>query len=237
MAYVSFIDDNSFKSIVNGMLAVGRTAQAKTKKDFSRNVVDPFAIVFEMACFGMEFDDWYKAELARQSQKSLSNHLGTFHQKMLGAVDGWLDLGVGNIVDLENSKNKIIAEVKNKHNTLKASDQINLYKDLVSLVMPNGQKYKGYTSYYVVVNPEKPKSYDRPFTPSDRTTSTRAPVNELVRQIDGASFYRLVTGEKDALKMVFEALPKVIKDCDPALTMSTVAGAMAYFTAAHQAQV
>jgi hypothetical protein len=38
------------------------------------------------------------------------------------------------------------------------------------------------------------------------------PTNKLIRQIDGASFYELVTGRPNALKELFDTLPDVIAD-------------------------
>ena len=79
--------------------------------------------------------------------------------------------------------------------------------------MPKTSVYKDYSAYYVEIIPKKSKRYDECFTPSDRQTGTACSANELIRQIDGMSFYELVTGEKDALLQVFDALPKVIRDC------------------------
>ncbi len=35
----------------------------------------------------------------------------------------------------------------------------------------------------------------------------------MIREIDGSSFYHLVTGEKDALFDLYKILPQVIYDC------------------------
>ena len=234
MAYVQFLDDKKFESIVCDILKNGQAAKATATKKFSLNVIDPFAILFEMASFNVDFDTWYLSEVARQSQKTLVNHIGTFHQRILGSVDGWNDLGVGKMIDLCNPTKRIIAEVKNKHNTLKGSNQVDLYSELADLVMPNGQAYKGYTSYYVEVIPKKPNRYNHPFTPSDKKTSTKCPSNELIRQIDGASFYALVTGHDNALEEIFNALPFVIKKCDPKISLQTAQRAAQYFKAAYQ---
>jgi len=139
MTYVPFLQDKTFESIVCDILKNGQAAKATATKKFNRNVIDPFAILFEMASFDVDFETWHVSEVARQSQKTLVNHIGTFHQRILGSMDGWEDLGVGNMVDLCNSRQKIIAEVKNKHNTLKGSNQVDLYNELADLVMPNGQ--------------------------------------------------------------------------------------------------
>ena len=199
MSYVPFLDDEIFIGIVNEVFIKGVDAKSKSIKGFNRNVIDPFAALFEIACLHGEFDSWFVSEASRQAQKSLANHVGAFHQKILGSVIGWKDLGTGEMVDVENQERKVIAEIKNKYNTLKGSNQVDLYEELESYVMRNGQKYKGYTAYYVEIIPKKPVRYDVPFTPSDKKTSSKCASNELIRRIDGASFYSLVTGHENAL--------------------------------------
>jgi hypothetical protein len=233
MAYVDFVDDVTFKSLVSGLLKLGQDAKKKAINEFNRNTIDPFSILWEMSSFSSSFDEWYQSEISRQAQKTLANHIGMFHQSFLGCVSDWEDLGVGKMVDLVNHKLKIIAEVKNKHNTVTGAKQVDVYRELESLVMPNGQTYKGYTAYYVEIVPKKPERYNKPFTPSDKKTSTKCSANEKIRRIDGASFYTLVTGVDDALNQVFKAIPKVIKDVNIDSLNSNFDGASEYFTKAY----
>ena len=232
MAYVTFVSDERFEAIVKDVLNKGIEAKKKTAAKFGKNVIDPFAAIFEMGAFNLDFDQWKKSEVERQTQKTLSNQMGVFHQKFLGSVTGWTDLGVGKGIDLLNTDKKIIAEIKNKHNTLKGSDQVGLYDELTKLVMPNGQQYKDYTAYYVYIVPKRAGRVNKVFTPSDKKTSTRCSPNDLIRQIDGDSFYALVTGVDDALEQVFLALPKVIKACMPSLLMTDVDNTEEYFKVA-----
>jgi hypothetical protein len=162
-----------------------------------------------MAGFELDYNTWLESELTRQSQKTLQNQIGEFHQILLGGVKGWDDLGRGSIVDLISKKNKIIAEVKNKYNTVKGSDQSGLYTSLKNEVMPKSSKFRGYTAYYVMIIPKKPVRFNELFTPSDKGTGTRLAENEKIRRIDGASFYHLVTGRQNALHELFQCLPDV----------------------------
>ena len=84
MPYVSFIDDTRFKSLVTNTLARGHEAKNKAISKFNSNVIDPFSILWEMSSFDSNFDTWYVSELSRQAQKTLSNHIGMFHQNFLG---------------------------------------------------------------------------------------------------------------------------------------------------------
>ena len=172
-------------------------------------------------------------EISRQAQKTLSNHVGMFHQKFLGSMSGWQDLEVGKMVDLVNHDKKIIAEIKNKHNTVTGAKLVDVYKALESFVMSNGHIYKDYTAYYVEIVPKKPKRTDDMFVPSDNKTSTNCPSNEKIRKMDGASFYALVTGVEDALEQVFKALPKVIKDLYPQFNDISAENAYQYYQKAY----
>lgn len=216
MAYLPYITDAKLKTIVQSVVDSGAAAMAHA--DLNRNVIDPFAVLFEMAAFGLSEADWEKNERTRQAQKTLVNQLGNLHQSILGAVAGWEDLGVGSNAgcDLVNHERRIVAEIKNKHNTVKKSDEIGLYQSLHDLVMNKNSRYHGYSAYYVRIVPAKPTPYDLPFTPPDRSTGAQAPSNARIRVMDGASFYALVTGHQDALQQLHRVLPQVLADCYPA---------------------
>ncbi len=233
MSYVSFIKDERFKEIVSELLAIGDNAKIKANKEFDRNVIDPFSMIIEMASFDMNFDDWVKSEKSRQVQKSLNADIGLLHQKILGSIKGWTDLKTGNVIDLVNTDLKIIAEIKNKHNTVKGSDKVGIYKELESLIMPKTSIYKDYKAYYVEIIPSSAKGYEKPFTPSDKKTGSKCDINPNIIQIDGLRFYKLVTGIDDALEKIFNALPAVIKDCRKSASMDGVEEAIKFFKSAY----
>lgn len=217
MPYLSFISDENLEKEVATILSTAAAALVKANTEFESNVIDPFSIAFEMAGFDIQdVITWEAREKSRQSQKTLCNAFGNFHQNILGHVPGWVNLGIGKSVDLECPDRKIIAEVKNKYNTVTGGKLTDLYVHLDGLVMPIVSKYKNFTSYYVETIPRpkknRPQNYDTPFIPSDKATETRKPSNELIRQIDGQSFYALVTGVPDALEQLYDALPTVISN-------------------------
>ena len=181
--------------------------------EFGKNVIDPFAALFEMSGFEIDYDTWLKSETTRQAQKTLQNHIGDFHQNILGYSKGWTNMKVGNVIDLVSENNKAIAEIKNKYNTISGGKLSDLYYSLDKLVSPKSSIYKGYTAYYVAVIPKKGERFNKPFTPSDKDKGEKCPVNEHIREIDGASFYSLVTGSESALEDLFDVLPEVIMVC------------------------
>ncbi|HRJ51901.1 MAG TPA: Eco47II family restriction endonuclease [Candidatus Thiothrix moscowensis] len=213
MPILSFISDEVLTNAVKNLLDVAVDARKKADKGFNRNVIDPFAVLFEMSGFQVDEQAWLVGEKNRQAQKTLQNHVGTFHQTIIGNISGWEDLGTGGVVDVVCPDRKIIAEIKNKHNTVKGSDKVKVYDLMERSVMTKGHQYKGFTGYYVEVIPKSTARYDKPFTPPDNQTGQPRAANELIRQIDGYKFYALATGVPDALGQLFAALPDVIENC------------------------
>ncbi|WP_045402070.1 Eco47II family restriction endonuclease [Vibrio campbellii] len=237
MALLEFISDEEL--LLEVSLLVEKTIEKRKQAElhFTKNVIDPFCSLFEAPGFPTH-DAWKQSELMRQTQKTIQNHVGTFHQKVLGHVDGWKDLGTGSVVDLVNEELRIIAEVKNKYSTVTGGDLSNKYYSLEGLISPKHSKFKGYTSYFVQIIPKKAIRYNEPFTPSDKEKGEACTPNELIRVIDGASFYELVTGRKDALKELHEVLPHVIEKAyknldDDRFTFDDVASYAKYFELAY----
>jgi hypothetical protein len=166
-----------------------------------------------MSGFEIDYTTWLKSETSRQAQKSLQNHIGDFHQNILGYSKGWKNMKVGNVIDLVSDENKMIAEIKNKYNTISGGKLSDLYYSLEKLISPKSSIYKGYTAYYVSVIPKKRERYNKPFSPSDKDKGEKCPQNDLIREIDGASFYCLATGYENALADLFDILPDVINCC------------------------
>lgn len=213
MSQLSFITDEALTIAVKHLLDIAAKARTNADKAFSRNVIDPFAVLFEMSGFKIDQASWLASEKNRQAQKTLQNHVGMLHQSLLGMMVGWQNLGVGGVVDVASETRKIIAEVKNKHNTVKGSDKVKVYDQMETLVMTKGHQYKDYTSYYVEIIPKSAVRYDKPFTPSDSAKGQARRANPLIRQIDGYSFYALATGVPNALEQLFLVLPDVIESC------------------------
>lgn len=205
-----FITDDDLYAHVKKVIDLAKGALLDESTKFYSNSVDPFSALFDALWQGISLDEWIKQEKSRQNQKTLQNALGNFHQEILGSFIGWKSLGTGQVFDIVSQKQKIIAEVKNKYNTTKGNHKVAIYDDLkTSLKLSD---YAGYTAYYVEVVPRGKAVYNKVFTPSDNRTHKRRPKNEKIRIIDGKSFYSLASGDSEALKKLYSALPKVICD-------------------------
>lgn len=180
------------------------------KKDIHENILDPFSSMIEASINELNFEGWIKAEKTRQHQKTLQNTIGNLHQKLLANIEGVDDLGVGEILDIVCHDKKIIAEIKNKHNTTKGNHKKEIYDDIASLLKT--EKYKGYTGFYVEIIPSKPVLFNVSFTPPDNVTKTNKPRRKDIRKIDGKSFYTLLTGDENAIFKMYKTVSKILVD-------------------------
>ena len=211
MAYLHYISDDDIISLVESVILIGFERKSGVEKDFNKNVIDPFATIFDAAISGFNHATWKESEMVRQCQKTLTNHIGNLHQKILGKVDGWEDLGTGTEVDLISHPHRVIAEIKNKHNTLTGGRLSDEYHSLHDKISKKASTYFGYTAYFINIVPKKTERFDVPFTPSDRSTGAKVAINNNIRTMDGASFYHLVTGREFALKEFYTVLPDIIE--------------------------
>ena len=214
MPYLHWISDRELEKAVSDLVGVAKDALVNSQKEYTKNVIDPFSAIFQVAGFKIDYETWLISEQTRQAQKSMQNHVGRFHQIILGGVDGWEDLKVGGGVDLICEERGIIAEIKNKYNTVTGGKLADQYYMLERLVTPKASRYKDFTAYFVAVIPKSADRYDTTFEPSDKDKGMKCPKNELIRQIDGASFYELVTGDPNALRDLFQVLPDVLENID-----------------------
>lgn len=208
MSYLPYISDNSLRTAVKTVVDCILETEQKQEDEMYKNVIDPFSAIFDGAVQNFSLEEWLKKEKSRQVQKTVQNRIGYFHQDILGSLPGWTNLTKG--VDVCNQNRKIIAEIKNKYNTVKGSDKFGIYDYLLSCL--GKSEYRDFTAYYVEIIPLKRKSYDQPFTPSDRENKTKRPTNAKIRQISGQAFYDLATSVPGALSMLFNVLPDVISD-------------------------
>ncbi|MCK5109885.1 MAG: Eco47II family restriction endonuclease [Arcobacteraceae bacterium] len=206
---MEFLRDNeNIKEIISTMIKEFR--ECTKKKDIHSEVIDPFSSIIEASINNLDYDNWIKSEQARQNQKTLQNIIGDLHQKLLANIKDIEDLGVGEVVDIVCHKKKIIAEIKNKHNTTKGNHKKEIYDDMVSLLEMD--KYSEYTGYYVEIIPKKPLQFNSEFTPSDNITKTNRPKRSDIRKIDGKSFYELLTDDPNALQKMYNKIQQILTD-------------------------
>lgn len=207
MALLSYIPDDVFIKHTSELVRAAVTAEKKVANNPYKNVIDPFSALVDAARQGISIDAWMQQEQSRQIQKAFQNAVGEFHQRILGSIDGWQDAGAGGSYDVINEKMQIIAEIKNKHNTMNSGTQVQTYDKLANWI---DYGKKGYTAYVVEIVPKTPDPYRRPFVPSER--GIRRQTRDTLLRIDGRSFYAIATGRPDALDELYQAMPQALEE-------------------------
>lgn len=178
----------------------------KARKSGFNAPPDPFTIATQAVLFDQDSESMMAFEKLRAINKTISNSVGEFHQSVLGLADGWNNLGpTGGVVDLMVSRDDgsrlMAVEVKNRYNTIKASDEKSMWDKLDLL-----SRSQGGVGYIVQIVPKTAERYDRPWQVSGRQP------RETVRCCDGATAYELAFHRRDALKELYGAFPDILTD-------------------------
>lgn len=193
-----YIDEKDFEKEVNKV--VGNFLHERKNRNLWRNNLDIFSALFLSKLNDTMYRKWLDTELVRQIDKNFGNSIGYFHQGIAGKIKDCKRLD--KVIDFICKKKKIIAEIKNKQNTVNSDSALQVYDKLNHSLK---KEYKNYTSYFVVIIPTTPgNSFNKEFAPSDPKKKKKRPINPKIRIITGNKFYELLTGEKNFLKLIYD---------------------------------
>ena len=164
-----------------------KDAAGKARKRRVSNVVDPFSSLLIAATYDLKDPaELVSVQEIESGLRGMSNALGSFHQSILASIDGWRDHDAG--YDLECPSRHILAEVKNKWNTMNAPNRREVEEELKTAIR---QKRDSWNGYLVNMIPKTPDRYTRTISPN-------------VFETDGATFYHTATGDPNALHDLFD---------------------------------
>jgi hypothetical protein len=173
-----------------------------TKKNFYSNKVDVFKLTFDSEFNEIGEEKLMQLEILRQFDKTINNSIGTFHEEILGGVQGYVR-GYLSGYDLKSNDNTLFADIKNKHNTMNSSAAEALFQKLKRFADDNKQA----KCYWVQI-----------LAKGSFCELWRGDLNgkeyshSRVYKISGDQFYALLSGQKDALFQLYKVLPIVIRD-------------------------
>ena len=205
--YVEFVSDEDFlecvKHVIDFYLSDEYQEEPITVLNESKNGIDAINTIFDITVKQIGFDGWANKEMERQQDKTINNKIGEFHQELLGKVEGWVDLGVGDEteIDLKKEDNTVFIELKNKHNTMNSSSTKTCREKLENVI----EQYPDATAYWAYIISRKYRSENRVWKYQGRE-------DEKIRRISGDLLYEMITGDSNALEKVYEAIPKAIVD-------------------------
>ena len=192
---LNWIEAHKLDEAIGRLLATALSAKEDASKRMSKNVVDPFSSLVLASVMGISSVKPLEGVQQLQSALSgMSNALGRFHEDVLSSVSGWDKHDRG--YDIERVEKKILAEIKNKHNTMNASNKEKVVEELSTAVR---QKPKGWRAYLVIIIPRTPERYQKLLREKRE-----------VYEIDGASFYEQVTDHPNALHDLHEVMSRAL---------------------------
>lgn len=201
--YVEFIsDEHLINCITNLHKAYLKAKNNITKKNFYANKVDTIKLTFDAKFNNIDEESLIQAEVLRQIDKSINNSIGTFHEQILGGIEGY---EVGNLsgFDIKANDDSLFADIKNKHNTMNSSSAESLFQKLARYA----DTYKKANCYWVQILAKG--SFNEKWISE---INGKEYSHSRVFKISGDQFYTLLSGQSDALFQLYKALPVAIND-------------------------
>ncbi len=201
--YLPWIADNELLDAVDALIKSSEKAYSHAEERIQKNVIDPFSSITIVSTLNIKSsEDLNRIQASQSALSGMSNAIGTFHQSVLGSVEGWLNHDTG--YDLENPSRKLIAEIKNKHNTMNQQNREKVISDLDTALKQKGREWTGYLVQIISKNRE-------------RFTKKTGFGRELY-ETDGSTFYELATGYSTALYDLYHALEKLLSEINGSLS-------------------
>lgn len=201
--YVNFIsDEHLIKCIANLHQSYIKAKNDISKKNFYSNKIDTIKLTFDAKFNNFDEDKLVETEIMRQIDKSINNSIGTFHEQILGGIEGY---EVGNLsgFDIKAIDNTLFADIKNKHNTMNSSSAEALFQKLARYA----DTYKQAKCYWVQI---LAKSSFNELWHGDINGKEYS--HSRIYKISGDQFYALLSGEQDAFYQLYKILPYAIQD-------------------------
>jgi hypothetical protein len=201
--YVDFITDKHLLECIKNLYDSYVKAKSNiTKKKFYKNKIDTFKLTFDSKFNYLDEKVIIKSEMIRQIDKSINNSIGTFHEQILGGIDGY-ETGVLTGYDVKANDDTLFAEVKNKHNTMSSSAAEAAFQRLARFA----DDYKKATCYLVQILAKK--SFNEKW---EAIINGKEYSHSRVNKISGDQFYFLLTGKETAFFDLYRKLPLAIND-------------------------
>lgn len=201
--YVDFVSDEHFiKCISNLHKAYIKAKKQITKSKFYKNKIDTIKLNFDAKFNLLDEETLIKSEISRQIDKSINNAIGTFHEEILGGIEGF-EKGNKSGYDIKSSDDSLFAEVKNKHNTMNSGGSEAVFQKLEKFA----NDYPKSKCYLVQILATS--SFEEKW---EAKLNGKRYSHERVFKISGDRFYKLLTKKNNALLQLYKALPLAIDD-------------------------
>ena len=215
---ISFISYEDFKDHVRKTIeSYGDKLKPIDVKQFNSNIIDPIKMIFDKAVYNKDWEQLINSEIFRQRDKSNTNEIGYFHQKIFSYMDnctvppngqegGWdviykPENGIS--IDENNKVGTVYVEMKNKHNTMNSSASAKTYLKMQAQLLSDDDC----ACFLVEAIAKRSQSIIWKTTVDKMKVSHRK-----IGRVSVDKFYELVTGEEDAFFQICQVLPEIVAE-------------------------
>ena len=215
---ISFISYEDFKDHVTKTIeSYGDKLKPFDVQKFNSNIIDPIKMVFDKAVYNKDWEELINSEIFRQRDKSNTNEIGYFHQKIFSYIEnctvpangqqgGWDVIYKPETpisIDENNKVSTVYVEMKNKHNTMNSSASAKTYLKMQAQLLSDDDC----ACFLVEAIAKHSQSIIWQTTVDKMKVSHRK-----IRRVSLDKFYELVTGEEDAFFQICKVLPAVVAE-------------------------
>ncbi len=109
--YVNFISDKHLlQCVANLHKAYLKAKNNISKKSFYSNKVDTIKLIFDSKFNDIDEERLIQSEILRQIDKSTNNSIGTFHEQILGGIEGY-EVGILSGYDVKATDDSLFADI------------------------------------------------------------------------------------------------------------------------------
>lgn len=200
--YVKFIsDDHLLDCIGNLHKSYLKAKNNITKKNFYSNKVDTIKLTFDAKFNDIDEESLIQSEILRQIDKSINNSIGTFHEQVLGGIDGF-EAGDLNDFNIKAKDDSLFAIFQFQEMSKHTADGI--FEDLCK----QANLYKKSICY--VVDFYSNKTYEEKWVIGFGEEGTVS--NKRVFKISADKFYALLSTEEDALLNLSNQITLILQE-------------------------
>jgi hypothetical protein len=214
---LSFISEEDFTKHVKATIdKYGEKLESFDIVRFNKNIIDPVKMIFDKTVYQSTWEEIVSNEIFRQRDKSNSNDIGYFHQRIFqymadchvpdnGTEGGWdviLHREDGIVLPDGDMVHTVYVEMKNKHNTMNSASAGKTYIKMQSQLLDDDD-----CACFLVEAIAK-RSQNIKWT---TTVDGKSVSHKKIRRVSLDQFYALVTGQEDALYQMCMVLPGVIE--------------------------
>ena len=201
---INFINHDDFKKHVqNTINSYSQNLESVDINKFNRNIIDPIKLTFDCKILNKSIVSIVEEEIGRQKDKSNNNFIGYFHQNIFKYIKNCTVPQTGWDVIYSNGSNKIVVELKNKHNTMNDSSSRDTYLKMKNYLDRNPQDQ----CFLVEVIASKSQNITW-----EKLINKEKYHDDRIRRVSIDKFYSIITGDDEAFLKLCKSIPLVIDE-------------------------